>query len=411
MTAKELQYKTTINPYWETYIYGNSALKKQIENNLRSLPNIVFKSAKELNTESSSQQIAIYICDFNSVESMKKTVQNILQTPNSTPATHKIIVSAGNNILDQECLFFSIELGVEYTAFGEKKISDLKKHIKRHIFAPNLPFSISSVYIEIDKHIRTRNDLALKEIADRLLECPKDNEGVLRLQVTINKALRNINKSAFYLKKLLTVNPQNLWAANELGRLYLRSNKVLEGTEQLNKLSQFYDLQSESKPHHKPNELDKKSSKNKSECNDEDMPSALSFLNKPSLSEGVLAFLNMRAVMAIKSDQITNAIRYYKLACNGCPNNNLMKAKILFNIGLAHIKAKDPDSAYKALQDSLMFGGRNFYRAEKPLRALNEAKLAAKQKRAAKNKAENAKISYEDSPGDLAEIELEGVEF
>jgi tetratricopeptide (TPR) repeat protein len=98
-----------------------------------------------------------------------------------------------------------------------------------------------------------------------------------------------------------------------------------------------------------------------------DVQSALAILGKPSLSEGVLGFINMRAVLSIKNGQVEDGIRFYQMALEGCRDDKIVRAKLYFNMGLAYSKLKNDESAVRSFERSLELGGTEFTRAKVPL--------------------------------------------
>lgn len=375
----------------EAFILGDRLVAKEITTALTPLNFLQIRTPAELSSARRGLHFIVAICDFTNLENMQ-VVARILTKIDATDA-HKIIYATEPATLDQQHLFFSIELGSRFTVSGHNKNSQLKDYIKRIVLGSQIQQSLTNIESELQYCYTARDDRGLQKIADRLTQFPKDNEEVLKLQAIASRHLRLLNKSVYYLRRLLTVNPQNLWAAGELGRMYLRSNRIAEGLEVLEKLSQFHDLNSErvlelgnayltSGRTNKAERAYTIGSKMIGSSSDDsrfieglakvkvtegDVQSALAILGRPTLSENVLTFINMRAILAIRNGQVRDGIRYYQLAIEGCHNDNIVRAKLYFNTGLALMKLKEEENAVLAFQKSLELGGAEFNRAKGPL--------------------------------------------
>jgi tetratricopeptide (TPR) repeat protein len=375
----------------DVFILGDAGIVEKIKLALAPLPDLVFKPANLLVEENPSPHIIIGICDFTDVANMQIVARAFHRY--DCVSSHKIVYSPSRSDLDQQHLFFSIELGSRFTAYGPNRDYKLKEYIKRTVILSDSDQSYSHMEADITAvKLKGDND-ALDEISKQLTKFSQKNESVLRLQAIVSQHLLRINKSVFYLRKILEINPQNLWAANELGRLFLRSNRISEGVEILEKLSQFHDLNSERMLHlgdaylkanklpeaenvyakgHQlvgvgPHDTRFREGIAKVKVAQGDVTSALSILNQAVLSEDVLGFLNMRAVISIRNGQLSDGIRFYQLALDGCREDKIVRSKLFFNMGLAYLKLEDFSRAVDVLKESVELGGTHFTRGQKPL--------------------------------------------
>jgi tetratricopeptide (TPR) repeat protein len=197
------------------------------------------------------------------------------------------------------------------------------------------------------------------------------------------------------------MNAQNLWAANTLGRFYLRSGKALEGIDLLSKLSFFHDLDSdrlatlgtalvEQGDYGRARDVFNKGAAiagsgdqrfteglAKVKLGEHDYNGAIELLAGKPLSSEFVSFLNMRAVMAIKKGEFRDGVSYYQYALKGAGDAAITKAKVLFNLGLAYMRQGNFEEAKQSFLDSCRLGGREFQRANGPLERVTARLLAS----------------------------------
>src|SRR5690606_997783 len=98
---------------------------------------------------------------------------------------------------------------------------------------------------EIAAAVRVNDFKYLAKLIERIHAETSENEDSLRLLALANERLGRFNRAEHHLKKILAMNTQSLWAANSLGKLYLRTGRPDEGIEILQRLSYFHNLNSE----------------------------------------------------------------------------------------------------------------------------------------------------------------------
>jgi len=232
---------------------------------------------------------------------------------------------------------------------------------------------------------------AMKRVIEKLGALPVQSEEILRLTAIACMYANEIKPAENHLKRLLQQNPQNLWAANSLGRLYLRSGRIQDGIDVLQRLSSFHDLNAErlldlgdayvrgNMPREAEQQFEKGIALTKGndgrfdegmakvKLADQDITGAMKLLGDRDLSENVVSFLNMRAIMAIRSDRFDEGMQYYQVAVNGTNSDKELRAKLKFNMGLAYARAGDLAKAEGLFFESLQLGGARFQRARGPL--------------------------------------------
>jgi tetratricopeptide (TPR) repeat protein len=376
----------------ELFVLGDRLIAKEI---IQSLLPLNFLHQKPVSTLAESRHglhFIVIICNFQDFPNMHLVARSLTKLDSAD--AHKIVYATEPAALDQQHLLFGIELGARFTVYGPNKDFHLKEYIKRISLAAQTSHGLSSLEAEIGSLASTRDDRGLQKVADKLLQLPKDREDILRLQTLTAQHLRLPNKAIYYLIKILTINPQNLWAAWELGNTYLRSDKIVEGIEALEKLSQFRDLNSGQALKFDEAYLNSEKAKKaehtaeirsatvaidggssprsqgelaKTSIIGADRRSTLSILGKPTLSEAVLGFITLRAALAIKNGQLGAGIRFYQMALDGCHDAKKIQSKLWFNMGLAYSKLGNVEAAILSFQSSLELGGTEFSRAKGPL--------------------------------------------
>ena len=344
------------------------------------------------------------------------------------PNAHKIVFVTVPISLTEQQLLFTVDIGARYAAHGSTREEDLRTYIKRVSIEANDRTSMLGMEQEMEALHRRQDRPGLQALNDRISALEKSTDAVWRLQAKISHYLMQPKREEHYLKKMLASNPQNLWAANSLGRLYIRQHRVSEGVEVLKKLSLFHELNSErnytignaylnsGNLKEARTEFEKsdrlasgsdirfKEGLAKVEFAEGNSKAALDLLGDRALSSDVLSFLNMRAIMAIRSGKFDEGFKQYEQAVKGCDKaDEVMLARLKFNYGLAFVRAKDHDKAAKLFEESVKLGGSKFKRAAKPLE-ITKAALKSNQK----SKTGDA-IKYEPID-DMLDLEYESLD-
>jgi tetratricopeptide (TPR) repeat protein len=370
--------------------------------------------------------------DFQSLKSLQLVSSLFSRIEN--PLAHKIIYVTLPIILTDQQLLYTVEIGARYAAHGPSREDDLRNYVKRVAIEANDRTTLHGLEQEMDQ-LHAKNDReGLAVLNDRISDIGKqgkEGEELWRLLARISNYLFRPKREEHYLKRILAANPQNLWAANSLGRLFIRQHRVSEGVEVLRKMSLFHELNAERnfvignaclhaddlsgarKEFAKADGLAGgtdprfKEGLAKVEFAEGNASAAMSILGDRSLSPEVLSFLNMRAIMAIRSGRFDDGFRHYELALKGCNRaDEIMMARLKFNYGLGFVRANNPEQAAKLFEESVRLGGNKFKRAQKPL----EITKAVTSKAAAGTRSEATSTSSFDKMEEMADLEYESLD-
>lgn len=385
---EEATSKFNINILREVFIIGENHHVSLIKKLLKGYYFLNLRDGKELGANRPDQHFVVFACDFTSPAKMQE-VAKVFGAIES-PSAYGLLYIVQPNELSREQLLFAQEVGIRYVAAGPGKNDELKEHLKRVCVETHQVGSLKAFEDEIDAAYRHNKFDDLQKTLEKLKALPESEDG-LRLMAVNAMYLNDLRRAEGYLRRLLMLNNQNLWAANTLGKLFLRSGKAAMGVEVLSKLSQFHELNSErclmlgnayaqtgdndlAEANFKKGETltqgaDRRFKEGlaKVKLAERDYQGALSLLSSPILSEDVISFLNMRAIMAMRADRFDEAMEYYGYALKGAGEDKDVSAKLKFNMGLAYVKTMDLDKAQECFRDSCLLGGPRFQRAKGPL--------------------------------------------
>lgn len=345
-----------------------------------------------------SEMYFILACvDFTDARQVQSMVR--LFSEHASAQSRKLVLALAPDELSQEILLLLQELGTNHVAYGLRRHDKLREHLERVCSERDQVGSLADYERQFEQSYSQLDMEGIREIIARLQKLPL-TEDVLKLTAHASMFVGEQRAAETALKSILQLNPQNLWAANTLGKLYLRSGRAALGIETLRKLSSFHELNSDrfltlgnaatlaGQPDIAEDALRKGHALSAGEdprfqeglaklkLSHHDLKGALQILAGRRFSEDVISFLNMRAIMAIRSGQFHEGVRYYDHALAGCGSNKLIQARIKFNLGLAYARADELDKAYAALLESQNLGGPEFQRARGPLEII--AKLLKK---------------------------------
>jgi tetratricopeptide (TPR) repeat protein len=386
---EELGSKFNINVRRDLFLLGEAVHVNHIKNLIKGYYFLNPREGRQLPSQHEDTHFVVAAIDFN-VPSQMQAVARIFQEMTSATAV-RLIFAVAPDELGREHLLFSQEIGARYVAHGLGKGDDLKEHLKRLCIENHQAGAMQPFEIDIDRAYKAHDMAAMRRVIDKLAALPVQSEEILRLQAITCMYVNEVKQAENHLKRLLLQNPQNLWAANSLGRLYLRSGRVQEGIEVLQRLSSFHDLNAERALElgdayvrgNMPREAEKQFELGikltagedarfneglaKVKLADNDVTGAMKLLGNRDLSENVVSFLNMRAIMSIRSDKFEEGMQYYQVAVDGTPNDKELRAKLKFNMGLAYARTGDLGKAESLFFESLQLGGARFQRARGPL--------------------------------------------
>jgi len=333
----------SLNVNRDLHVVGSSADFALIKKTLAPLPFIDVRDPKDLFLPRESTYFVVAAMDFQSLKSLQLVSSLFARIEN--PLAHKIIYVTLPVILTDQQLLYTVEIGARYAAHGPGREDDLRTYVKRVAIEANDRSTLVGIEQEMDQLHRKNDREGLAVLNDRISDIGKhgkEGEELWRLQARISHYLLRPKREEHYLKRILATNPQNLWAANALGRLFIRQHRVSEGIEVLRKMSLFHELNAErnyaignaclhandlsgaKEEFAKGNDLAGgndvrfKEGLAKVEFAQGNAGAAMNILGDRHLSPDVLSFLNMRAIMAIRSGKFEEGFRHYELAIKGC---------------------------------------------------------------------------------------------
>jgi len=421
---EEASSKFNINFVRDLFLVGPSDRIEQLRKVLKPYYFLQPKVGEEsYGVLSSDPHFVVIIADFTSPESMQKTAR--VCASSESPLAHRVVYVVAPNELSREQLLFAQEVGARFVCSGPGKNDELKDYLKRVCSEVHQLGSLSAYEHDLLEAIKVRDSAAVRRLADKLRALPVTTEEVLRLLCSASLFTNEAKRLEAYLKRLLTLNPQHLWAANTLGKLYLRTGKAAEGMDVLQKLSHFHELNSErlltlgdaqvvagkveqaEATLHKSvalvgaDDVRVQEGLAKVKLAQQDLKGALGYLGDKEFSQDMISFLNMRAIMSIRSQKYAEGIEYYDYAVRGAGSDNQLKAKLLFNMGLGFVRTGNLERATDCLTESCSLGGPKFQRAKGPLE-----KVAVVLKNREKNKAAGIEETVKlDSGGEETEWE------
>jgi tetratricopeptide (TPR) repeat protein len=374
------------------YISGESKIVDTLRDILKVHSFIAPRTALEMPKQIDEPCFLIYAVDFSNPADVQKMVKELEEL--STPNLHKLIYVKFPLLLQGDHSLLCAELGARMTFTGNHKDQEVKEYIKNYCVQISQIDSIQhyedQMQQAINSHEKSEVDFEIKKL--RKLPASAD---IVRLIILGAKATSQLSLMENFLKKMLHINKQDLWAANELGKMYLKSGRIAQGVEILERMSHFHEKNSERMLTlgtsyinagmdqeaevflEKGEELTAGTDKRfkdglaKVQISRGNQQSALALVGGRGFSSDVISYLNMKAVMCLRRGGFDEGIRYYEQALEGA-KLKLTRAKLQFNIGLAYARHGLLTESKKALNESLRLGGNKFKRAQGPLQVVHK---------------------------------------
>ncbi len=375
-----------INFIREIFLLGEDQYVSMLKKVLKTFNFLVPRSGRDYSSTREETHFLVAAVDFRAPAQVQAYVR--LFSELSSALAHKIAFVIDPDTVTREQMLLFSEIGVRFTAFGLRRTDDLKDYIKRVCVEAQQVGSLDREAIELEQARKKPDVYALRRIADRLKNIPVQTEEVHRMIAVAAVAGGDLKRAEIHLKKLLHVNPQNLWAANTLGRMYIKSGRVGEGVEVLERLSKYHELNGErllavGDAYVKAGMAREAEAKYvagqalaegvdprfkegmaKVKLVDKDYAGALSLMHGKKFSSEVISFLNMRAIMCIRSERFDEGMDYYKYAYQNADGEKDVRAKLKFNMGLAYVRTQDFARAQDCFFESAQLG---FQRSQGPL--------------------------------------------
>lgn len=379
----------TINTTREVFLYGDAHYMSMLESQTKNFYFLHPRPASAYTSFREDMHFVVAAVDFNNSLRLQDTAR--LFTGLTSPMVHKLMYAVSPEQVTQEHLLFAWELGCRHVFSGRNRNDDYKEYMKRICVESSETGSLTQLEEEIARARLSGSREALQKLADRIKAYPRESEDLNRLLAIVYAELKEFKKSESALKKILQVNPHNLWAANTLAKQYLRSGRAATGIEMLKKLGQFHELNSErlltlgralvvsgdnsgaKKEFEKGGALTGGKDQRFGEglamvkVAEGDFSGATAQLASGELSPDMISFLNLKAILASRQGRFAESIRYYEFALSGAGQSQETKAKLKFNMALAFVKTGELEKASALFRESLELGGKQFQRARRPL--------------------------------------------
>lgn len=421
----------TVNRTYEVFLFGSTQFIAATKKSVGTLNFVAFPDKSTLQHPRDISFFAIAAVDFSRSETLQQAAADFAKI--ESPLVYKLVLVVSTQAMTQEQLLFCVEIGARFTFSGPVKEEDLRGYIKKVVLDSRQTGSQAFFAGEMAKFERNRDQSGLAILSERMgKELPETDESI-RLFVNINVLLVRPKKVEAYLKRALALNPQSLWAANELGKLYLRTGRAAEGIELLEKLSQFNSLNGErflelgnaylnsgqsKKAETAFNQGDKIAPGRDDRFRDGMLKVAILDSDKKKMKEFMgtnteysketVSFLNTRAIMAMRAGKHQEGLALYGTAISGSKSDSTITAKLRFNEGLGFMKAGKVDQAIASFEQSVKLGGTKFQKAGRNLKVAQS--IARQQEKAISQPKTAEKTEGSDSGQQMQEFEWETLE-
>jgi tetratricopeptide (TPR) repeat protein len=383
----------------KVYILGSDQGQDELESGLKTISYLQVIRSVDPPDELMGIYFVIGALDFNNPRELQMVAKVMDQT--DSPLCQKIGYFFQPESPSMMQVLFAVELGSRLQARGQDRLEQVRKFIQASTSFSGKLSDLQRCQQEM-RRVYALGDLrALTKLGEEVGEIGRDSEEGLRLQVEIQQRLGKIQRVEALLRKILMKYPENLWAANQLGKVLLRRGQAGQAIEVLSKLSFFHDLNGErhlalgeafaecgqgreaeasfakaAKLQVDPERVNQGMIKAK--LVQGDMAGADLLCKPGDFNLDVVSFLNMRAILSAKLGHFDAAGKLYHFALAKSTSDEVTQAKLYFNLGLNSVKAKDYKAAIEHLEKSKKLGGAFFERATKPLEAVRKLSTSAK---------------------------------
>jgi tetratricopeptide (TPR) repeat protein len=371
---------TRVNRQHQLYFVGSAADFDDLTRRMRVLPYVLVLPVESLT--SWPKDIHFLVAKFGDVS-------RIARAFSAADSTQTVKYLLDGEIPKLERMLFANEIGA--TLLGPDWQRDLKKQVRKQCEAVAASGGLQELSAMIETAVASHDIVAAQDLIESLKSLPR-GEAVATLLARLYSLVgwRRHEQNAY--KEVLRHNPQNLWAANALGRSLIEDGEVYRGIEILERLSRYHTLNSErflylgrtyvdAGQGQKAKEALAAAAANGDMSTDVrfqttmakvhllegDVGQALAQIAGKELSTEFIAFLNIRAILAVRNKRVEEGLQLYQQAERACGERSLVKARVLFNKGLALARSGDLTGAIDSFEQSLKCGGTEFIRASGPL--------------------------------------------
>ena len=202
------------------FIFGEKDVAQHITRYLASLNFLSSMSTSQVFEERDAFHIIIAPCNLSKKQDLLILTRLFKRLKN--PNMLKTIYSLDPEPVSFEQVMFGLSLGADYVASGEQKDMNLKNYLKRTSLNMGEDASMNKLSEILDKAVRESNRDKIKQIYSKLSQLDKENSLILKMKAQACKAMGKNGKAPFFIKKMLEINPQDLWAASALGKAFMQ---------------------------------------------------------------------------------------------------------------------------------------------------------------------------------------------
>lgn len=224
-------------------VVGADAHVETLRRTMTPLNFVQIKVAKTIQDVDLNASFMIIAVDFSNMPAVQALARFVTGVVGFTGVT--MVYALAPNQLTEQDLLFGVELGIKRMFFGAMRDDEIRAFIKQYALEVTESGSIAFIEAEVMSALFHGDAQGIKHQCKKMGLLDKSSEDVNRLSALLYEAKMDYKRMEFHLTQVLKINPQNLWAANYLGRYYLRNRRVAEGIEILKKLSRFHELNSE----------------------------------------------------------------------------------------------------------------------------------------------------------------------
>lgn len=332
------------------FIFGEKDVAQHITRYLASLNFLSSMSTSQVFEERDAFHIIIAPCNLSKKQDLIILTRLFKRLKN--PNMLKTIYSLDPEPVSFEQVMFGLSLGADYVASGEQKDMNLKNYLKRTSLNMGEDASMNKLSEILDKAVRESNRDKIKQIYSKLSQLDKENSLILKMKAQACKAMGKNGKAPFFIKKMLEINPQDLWAASALGKAFMQESQHQKALDVLLETSEIYG------DYHPTDTVDR----SKMEC------LQMKIDGKPS--KDITDFLSTRGTLSYMDEQFEEANYFFSLGSMLSNHDPVEKAKLLFHHGQSLLKQENYWQAKEVWEESAKLGGAKYNRAIKCLQQL-----------------------------------------
>lgn len=303
--------------------------------------------------------VAIIQADFSSDQLCQTMIEPMFAA--EQPALRRVVYVSAPLRIQQKHLDFAKELGSDIVLHGANRDLNLKDYLVSLAKKISDPHSSVALDQKIARLISAGQKDVLAKLAAKDRIESASSPGVLQAMVRINSYLGRRSLVRYARVRLGSKNTEDYHSRFMLGRSHIRVREFSEGVSILQPLEEIHNINSErildiadgfvglddvpaanqyidlgeslvGTTHDRVSNLRCKALVMKGH-----LAEGLDRLNRDQTSKDMTSFLNSRAVRLVKERNFQDAMRLYRCAIEIAPNEDLLHAKIYYNMALAEL--------------------------------------------------------------------------